>query len=242
MARKPYRPQTEQGFEQLLVAFDTNINADSGALAAKYSVSTADLDRIHQARLVWGWFMEAIGVARHWPISLTETRDMLLDAPLGPVQPLPGGPTLPPPPLIGPSPGSPVQLEPGFFFFFFALIAQIKKAPNYEEADGIRLGIEGPVIDKPDESIVPLLTGEIFSSGHPELTCKKGVFQGYTVWLTRPGQPKKEIGFSTGRRFNVTEPLPAAGMAEVWTFEVQYRYQGQPFGQVSQPLNLTVRG
>ena len=48
--------------------------------------------------------------------------------------------------------------------------------------------------------------------------------------------------FSTSRRYTVTEPLPAAGMAEVWTFEVQYQYQNAPFGQVSQPLELTVRG
>lgn len=88
----------------------------------------------------------------------------------------------------------------------------------------------------------PRLTGEIFTSGHPELSCKKGIFQGYTVFLTRPGGTTKELGFSTGRRFNVTEPLPATGTAEIWTFEAQYRYQNAPFGHVSQPLSLTVRG
>jgi len=54
--------------------------------------------------------------------------------------------------------------------------------------------------------------------------------------------PKKLIGFSLTRRYNVTAPLPAPGTAEVWTFEVQYRYQNQPFGHFSQPLVLTVRG
>ena len=34
----------------------------------------------------------------------------------------------------------------------------------------------------------------------------------------------------------------APGTAEVWIFEVQYRFQDQPFGQFSQPLNLTLRG
>ncbi len=89
---------------------------------------------------------------------------------------------------------------------------------------------------------IPALSGDIFTSGHPELTCVKGQFQGYDAYLTRPGQTRKLIGFSTARRYNVTEPLPAASVAEIWTFEVQYRYQNQPFGQVSQPLNLTVRG
>ena len=51
-----------------------------------------------------------------------------------------------------------------------------------------------------------------------------------------------QIGFSSSRRFNVEESLPAAGTAEVWTFDEKYRYQSAPFGLVSQPLNLTVRG
>ena len=62
------------------------------------------------------------------------------------------------------------------------------------------------------------------------------------MWLTRPGAAKRLLGFSLSRRYKVTEPLPAAGTAEVWTFEVQYHYQNAPFGQISQPLQLTVRG
>jgi hypothetical protein len=110
-------------------------------------------------------------------------------------------------------------------------------------ADGQLLGIEGAEVTPPNPATTtPYLTGEIFTSGRPELSCKKGVFHGFLVWLTRPGETKKEIGFSTGRRFNMTEPLPAPGTAEVWIFEVQYRYQDLPFGHVSQPLSLTVRG
>ena len=131
---------------------------------------------------------------------------------------------------------------PGFFIFFSSLAARIKAHENYDPADGILLGIEGAQIPAPDPATVPVLTGDLFTSGHPELTCVKGPFQGYDAYLTRPGQPRKLIGFSTARRYNVTEPLPAPGVAEIWIFEVQYRYQNQPFGQMSQPLNLTVRG
>ena len=121
-------------------------------------------------------------------------------------------------------------------------MSRIKDNPIYEVADGVLLGIEGTEIPLPLPSIVPVVTGDLFHSGHPELTCKKGVFQGYNVWLTRPGQARRQIGFSTSRRYTVTEPLPAQGTAEVWIFEVQYQYQNAPFGQVSQPLELTVRG
>ena len=121
-------------------------------------------------------------------------------------------------------------------------MAKIKENQIYDPADGDLMGIEGAQIPPPSQSIVPVVTGDLFHSGQPELTCKKGVFQGYSVWLTRPGQAKKALPFSTARRYTVEEPLPAAGTAEVWTFEVQYRYQNAPFGQISQPLELTVRG
>lgn len=241
--RKSYMPQSAEGIDQMLVAFDTNINANSGALATKYGVAAGDLTRVKQARLVWGWFMETLSAARGWAVSLTQTRDMMqTGTPNGSI-PLPGGPMLPAvPQLPGPPPVA-AQLEPGFFGFFTGLVAQIKNNEAYEVADGQLLGIEGAEVTPPDPATtVPLLTGEIFTSGHPELTCKKGPFQGYEVFLTRPSQSRKSIGFSTSRRFNVNEPLPAPGTAEVWTFEAQYRYQNNPFGHFSQPLAVTVRG
>ena len=221
----------------MLLAFDTNINASGGALATKYTVSPAELARVTQARLVWAWFQDALGAARDWAQSLTQTRDTMTSAPQSAAVPLPGGPMLPAVP-----PG-PALLEPGFFIFFSSLAARIKANENYDPADGTLLGIEGAQIPAPvAATTVPVLTGDIFTSGHPELTCVKGPFQGYDAYLTRPGQARKSIGFSTARRYNVTEPLPAPGVAEIWIFEVQYRYQNQPFGQMSQPLSLTVRG
>jgi hypothetical protein len=95
MRRKPYMPNNAEGIDQMLVAFDTNINANAKALAIKYSVADDDLTRVTQARLVWGWFMDALSAARTWAKSLTETRDMMETAPQNSTQPLPGGPMLP---------------------------------------------------------------------------------------------------------------------------------------------------
>ncbi|MDB6174560.1 MAG: hypothetical protein JWL59_3871 [Chthoniobacteraceae bacterium] len=94
----------------------------------------------------------------------------------------------------------------------------------------------------PDPQTVPVLLADFFGNGQPELTCKKGPFQGYDVRLRRPGQETRHIGFSLARNYRVEEPRPTPGTAEIWTFEVQYRYQNAPFGQKSQPLSLTVRG
>ena len=137
---------------------------------------------------------------------------------------------------------TPSLLDPGFFPWFIGRVGEMKKKSFYEVSDGEALGVEGTTIAPPAANTKPLLTGDVSGSGEPILTCKKGVFQGYEVFLTRPAQAKKSVGFSTGRHFTVTEPLPAAGTAEVWTFEVQYRFQGDPFGLRSDPLPLTVRG
>ena len=243
MPKQSYMPTTVDGIGAMLLAFDTNINASGGALATKYGIVAAELKRVTQARLVWGWFQDILGTARDWAQSLTQSRDTMTSAPQDNAGPLPGGPVLPAvPTLPGPPPAAPALLEPGFFIFFSSLAARIKAHENYDPADGTLLGIEGAQIPAPDPATVPVLTGDLFTSGHPELTCVKGPFQGYDAYLTRPGQPRKLIGFSTARRYNVAEPLPAPGVAEIWIFEVQYRYQNQPFGQMSQPLSLTVRG
>ncbi len=244
MPKQSYMPTNADGIGAMLLAFDTNINANSGKLALKYGLLPVELRRVTQAQLVWGWFQDALVAARDWAQSLTQTRDTLTTGTPGANVALPGGPMLPAIPLVPPTPPSTaVMLEPGFFTFFSSLVARIKTATNYDPADGTLLGIEGAEIPAPQPATtIPVLTGDLFTSGHPELTCVKGQFQGYDVYLTRPGQPKRMIGFSLGRRYNVTEALPAAGTAEIWIFEVQYRYQGEPFGQMSQPLSLTVRG
>ena len=241
-------PKTDAGIAAMLVKFDTNATANGNVLATKYGITTGELNRVRQARYVWQWFLDSLAVGREWAQSFTKKRDGMLTSALGTAVPVPGGPTLPANPAYvsltppGSMPPVPALLEPGFFEFFSGLVGRVKDTQTYEVADGDLLGIEGAVILPPDQSIVPVVTGELFHSGQPELTCRKGCFQGYTVWLSRPGVPRREIGFSTGRRFAVGEPLPAPGLAEVWTFEVQYRYKDAPFGQISQPLELTVRG
>lgn len=243
MPKQSYMPKTVEGISIMLMAFDSNIQANSGALATKYGILAAEMTRVTQARLVWAWFQDMLTAARDWAESLTQTRDTMTTGAQAALEPLPGGPILPVAPTMSGAPATPAQLEPGFFTFFGSLVARIKGHETYDPADGILLGIEGAELPAPvAASTMPVVRGDLFTSGHPELTCIKGQFQGYDVYLTRPGQPRKLIGFSTGRRYNVTEALPAAGVAEIWVFEVQYRYQNAPFGQMSQPLTLTVRG
>jgi len=245
MSKAPYLPSTDAGIAAMLAAFDNGANANSGALAAKYVLTNAELSRVRQARSVWQWFLDSLAVGRDWAQGFTGKRDLMFTGtPTGAV-PVPLGPTMPVIPSYVPVPPAATisaLLEPDFFTFFGSLVTRIKSNQFYDPADGQLLGIEGATIPPPDPATVPVVTGDLFHSGHPRLTCKKGVFDGFTVWLTRPAQAKRMIGFSTTRHFEVTEPLPTQGTAEIWAFEVQYRYKGAAFGQISQPLELTVRG
>ena len=237
-ARNSYLPTTQQGIGDMLTAFVTNI---PGALATKYNVTDDEVHSVTQTQMVWGWFDDALAIARAWSVSLTANRDALSTGAQGTFDPMPGSPTLPDVPTLPPAKG-PVQIEHSFFTAFSALVSRIKRDPHYDVADGVLLGIEGTAQPKPLPSVVPLPTVALVTAGHPEVTCTKGVYQGFKVFFTRPGQAQKDLGMSLGRHFEVTEPLPAAGTAEIWSFVVQYVYQNAPFGQMSAPVSITVRG
>lgn len=242
MAREYWMPSTDAAVAAMLGQFTTNAAADSGALATKYSLSDAELARIAQAAAVTAWFLTNTETLRGRAQQFTQLRGQM-DTGSGAAFAIPTIIQLPEPPShLSAGVLTPSLLDPGFFPWFIGRVGELKKSSVYVVSDGEALGIEGTQVAPPSSSTKPLLTGDVSGSGEPILTCKKGVFQGFEVFLTRPGQAKKSVGFSTGRHFTVAEPLPAAGTAEVWTFEVQYRYQGDPFGLRSDPLPLTVRG
>ena len=238
MSTKTYMPSTNEGVGNMLTAFATNIPA----LSAKYGVSDDDMQRVTQAQLVWGWFEDALVMARGWAASLTASRDALFTGAAGTVDAMPTIPALPPVPTIDFPPVKGVSIEHDFFTFFGALVSSIKKNQHYDPADGRLLGIEGAAQPKPQPGVVPVAHVEVYTSGHPEVSCVKGQFQGFKVFLTRPGGARREIGTSLSRRFVVNEALPAPGTAEVWNFEVQYIYGNEAFGQLSAPASVTVRG
>lgn len=248
MAKTYFLPSTDTGVASTLLTFDTAVTANTAALATKWGMTNADINRIRAAHASFQWFLDSPDVVRDWLQGFNDKRGQMFTGPATGLVALPAGPVLPALPTYvtytggGAVPPVTAQFDPGFFIWFLDMVQTIKKRANYDPADGQLAGIEGSEKPAPDPSIVPVVTGDLFHSGHPELTCKKGPFQGYSVWLTRPGQPRKELPFSTARRYTVNEPLPAAGTAEIWVFEVQYRYQNAPFGQVSQPMQLVVRG
>ncbi|MEQ1862843.1 MAG: hypothetical protein ABMA13_23220 [Chthoniobacteraceae bacterium] len=238
MKRQPYLPNDDAGVLAVLVALDMNL---PGALATKYGVTAPDLLRLRHGRYAYGWFIDAKETAQQYSQSMTDTHQSMFDGPADALQPLPGLPTLPAAPVFN-DPEVTCQFEPGFFDFLTRLVQAIKNHAAYDVPDGLLLKIEGAEIPPPDMGIVPEVDWEMAASGRPILIVKKGVFQGYTVWVARGAGAMTETGFSTTRKFEVPLPLPAAGQAEIWKVQVQYRYQNQPFGQKSQTVEIPVRG
>ena len=238
MKRQPYLPDNDPDILTLLVTLDTSL---PGALATKYDVDAAQLLRLRHGRYAFGWFLQANPVARQWCQSLTDAHDSMATGEPGPLAPLPGLPVLPPVPTFNTPPVT-AQLEPGFFDFLGRLVQQIKNTPAYDEADGILLKIVGAEVPPPDPQIVPEVKWEYGPGGHPVIIVRKTPFQGYKVLAAVGPAPLTEIGFSTTRKFELPLPMPAPGQAAVWRVQVQYRYQNAPFGQMSQIIEIPVRG
>ena len=100
-------------------------------------------------------------------------------------------------------------------------------------------------IPPPSPTVVPVLHVDIMTGGHPELSCVKGVFSGLRTCTRRClGGVRTFIGTSFWPgAFNVPTPAAARGARRrCGSSRLQYRYQNAPFGQMSQPVSVTVRG
>ena len=59
----------------MLTSFYTNATNNGGALATKYSLSAADLARIAQGQVVWGWYLGQLDALRNVTQGFTQNRD-----------------------------------------------------------------------------------------------------------------------------------------------------------------------
>lgn len=240
MKHQPYLPKDDLSVQALLNTFDNNL---SSTLATKYGITADQRARLHAGTLGFDWFLAAQDVARHWSQSITTARERMFAASGAAGDAMPGLPTLPTVPTVT-SGGStlPITIDPGFFDFLGRLVGQIKGHDAYDPEDGALLGIIGAEVPPPDDQIIPQIRWKIGPSGRPLLSVKKATFQGYTVFAARGNAAIAEVGFSSARDYELTLPLPAAGTAEKWKVQVQYRLKNLPFGQRSAIVEIPVNG
>ena len=232
-------PKTDDGIAQMLAAFDDNINSFLG----KYAISSAEALRVKQARLCWRWFLDCAEYARQWSESITGNKKRMESGPVGPAQAMPGGPVVPAVPQINLGAGLlPVKWEPDFFAFFASLVGRIKAHADYQKSDGDLLHIEGAVLPPPDPGIVPPLKITDGPGGLPQLEAPKGVFDGFDFQFKIGDGPAQPGPFVSTRRFVHQITLPGPGVAQLYSYQAQYRYKGQPFGQKSPWVAHSVHG
>lgn len=239
MPQQSYMPKTDEGIATMLMSFDDNI----AALNSKYGLLSADLLRVHQARLAWRWFLDCLEAARQWSESTTGKKQQLQHGPTGPAQAMPAGPVCPPVPTINLGAGVvPIKWEPEFFTYFGSLVARIKSTVGYEKADGDLLGIEGAAILPPEPSVVPVLKVTTGTGGLPELDVVKGQFDGYDFQFKVGDGPVQQGTFVSKRHYLHNITLPGPGVAVLYSYCAQYRYKGEPFGQHSAWVTHSVHG
>ena len=84
-------PKDDDGIYAMLLSFDTNISP----LQGKYGLLSADLLRVHQARLCWRWFLDCLKAASEWSESVTAKKRTMRSGPPGGAMNMPPGPLLP---------------------------------------------------------------------------------------------------------------------------------------------------
>ena len=239
MAQQSYMPKTDDGIALMLASFDDNISS----FLAKYNLLSADALRVKQARMAWRWMLDCLEFGRQWAESVTSKKKQMRDGPGGTAQAMPTGPILPAVPKIDLGTGlQDIKWEPDFFVYFASLVARIKGAVNYDKADGDLLGIEGAQIPPPDPATVPLLKVTIGTGGVPQLEVSKGVFDGFDFCFKIGDGPVQNGPFVSTRRYLHPITLPGPGQAALYSYQAQYRYKGQPFGQKSMWVPHSVHG
>lgn len=239
MPLQAYMPKTDEGIYNMLASFDEN----GPALAGKYSLLSADLLRVKQARLAWRWFLDCLEAARQWSESATGKKTQMQHGPPGGAQAMPAGPVCPPVPLINLGLGDvPIKWEPNFFAFFGSLVGRIKSTPGYDKADGDLLGIVGAEIPPPDPMIAPNLKVRTGAGGLPELVVTKGVFDGFDFQFKVGDGAAQNGTFVNTRTYLHNVTLPGPGQAVLYSYCAQYRYKGQPFGQHSAWVTHSIHG
>jgi hypothetical protein len=241
MKRESYLPREDTKISNLLMTLNNGLTT---ALATKYNITAEQRWRLKQGWLAFDHLLAYSTILADARQGFTALREgMFVDGEGS--TPIPTGPTLPAVPTIEPLGGGaavPVQVEADFFDFLSRVVAQIKEAEVYDPADGQTLGIVGPEIPPPPADIKPLPKLKIGPSGQPVVTCKKSPFQGYQVEVARGTGAFADAGFATAREYEIPLPLPPVGQTETWKVRVQYRLKNELFGQLSDMIEIDVRG
>lgn len=235
MKRQLYYPRTTG--EQILWLKNFRVALPKHAAALKLTPATLESALADLAWLIY-FKTEVIGPVRRFSLACSQMERDLMSGTGQTVVTVP-------PLLIPPPPADVPAVKPGALNRLFKLVATIKHSPGYHEEIGAELGITGNH-HRTAESAVPVfrlslirgsagegVRGKFSRSGH----------DGVYVETRRGGGDWERLGmagFFTGSTFQDLRPLLDPAQPEVREYRLRFWDDGQPTGEWSAVVRITV--
>ena len=230
MAKSDYIAQNDDLFAAQLQTFKTGIGAYATALGvtpAQITAQAADADS-------FGYVVACQGIMQGGAQQWTAWKNLMR----GGGTPPPAGAPVPP---VFPTAVAAVAL--GVEVRFRALVKAIKAHPNYNDAIGQTLGIEGPQHAGPDLSTLQAIIDAVLSGNAVQLGWGWGGNSDFLDMLELQvdrGSGWALLAFDTTPNYTDTTPLPATPTK--WKYRAIYRVGDAQVGVWSNTVEITVGG
>ncbi len=230
MQKQSYIKEAELEFVQQLLTFSTNAPKYMTILGLTQDQLTAQTNDAKYME----YLMTCLDISHNNSKKWTSVKDIMRD---GGVMPAAGLPLT----LTFPTPVPPVDAD--IEGRFRDLVKDIKKHPNYNEAIGKELGIEGIEVTPPDyNTLQPDLKLDLRNNG----VYIHWNFGHYRLFLDQckivvdRGDGKGEVLLAMDSTPNYLDTTPFPSAAAKWTYRAVYMYKDQQVGQWSKPVTINV--
>lgn len=230
MPKQDYLNKSDAAFSAQMQTFKTNI----GGYATTLGVSTAQVTSQANDTDYFAYVLACQQTMQNGAQQWTAWKNLVRGGGTPPATGVPVAPVFP---------ESVTSVPLGIEVRFRALVKQIKSHPNYNDAIGEALGIEGSQHTGPDLTTIQPQFDVTLSGGQVVVNWD---WQGYSQFLDMcelqvdRGQGFVLLAMDTTPGYTDTAPFPAT--AAKWTYRAIYRVGDQRVGQWSNPVSITVGG
>jgi hypothetical protein len=232
MAKSDYIEPNDGAFNAQLQTFKNSIGNYSGVLgltAAQTTAQAADAAYLD-------YLLKSMSLMQNAAQQWTAWKNIIRDGGTPPPTGIPVLPTLP---------ATVAAVAPGIELRFRALVQLIKASPNYNEAMGDALGIEGAQQTGPDLATLQPVIDAVISGNHVNVKWNWGGNSAYLdiceIQVDRAdGKGYVLLTYDTTPGYTDTAPFPAAPAK--WSYKAIYRVDDVQVGLWSNPVTLTVGG
>jgi hypothetical protein len=230
--KSDYIAQNDDAFNAQLKTFKMGIGtyaAVIGVTAAQMTAQAADAD-------YFNYTLQCMDVMANGALQWTGWKNLTRGGGTPPAMGAPVAPVFP---------AAIAAVAPGIEFRFRSLVQIIKTNPNYNEAIGQALGIEGAQQVGPDLTTIQPAIDAVISGNHVNV---KWGWGGNSAFLDiceiqvdrNDGKGFVLLAYDTTPGYTDTQPFPATPTK--WTYKAIYRVGDSQVGQWSLPVSVTVGG